>query len=249
MKIGARPSFVLFVFVFLSFLPLALALQIPSRPEGYVHDQAGLLEASLRATLEDQLKSFEDKTSNQVVVATFPSLEGASLEDFSIRLAQAWKVGQKGKNNGVIFLIFKNDRQMRIEVGYGLEGVLPDLVAGQIIREVVTPFFRNGDYAGGIMAGVEAIFKATQGEFKAAPKKDEGPETLTKFIILLFVFFFFYGFVQRSTYRINGRGGRSGGFYGGFPTGGGGFSSGGGFGGGFSGGGGSFGGGGASGRW
>jgi uncharacterized protein len=233
-------------FFLLSFLsvPILSALEVPKNADGYVTDRAGLLSASARANLETTLRAFEDKTSNQVVVVTFPSLEGESLEDFSMRLAEAWKAGQKSKDNGIIFLIFRNDRKMRIEVGYGLEGVLPDALAGQIISGVVAPYFRKGDYSGGIIAGTDAIMKATQGEFKGVPRKDE-PDAAGRLIALFFVFFLFHIFARANSSRIGGRRGR-GGYFG--PMGGGSRSGGGSFGG-FSGGGGGFGGGGASGRW
>ena len=120
--------------------------QIPEKPDGYVTDRAGLLSQSVRANIEAVLQNFEAQTSNQVVVATFPSMEDGSLEDISVRLAQQWKIGQKARNNGVLFLIFKNDRAMRIEVGYGLEGVLTDALSAQIIRNEVTPYFRAGEF-------------------------------------------------------------------------------------------------------
>jgi uncharacterized protein len=233
-----------FAFAFVTVLPILSALEVPSRPDGYVTDRAGLLSPPAKAGLETALRGFEAKTSNQVVVATFPSLEGDSLEDFSMRLAEAWKAGQKNKDNGVIFLIFKNDRKMRIEVGYGLEGVLPDALAGQIISQVVAPYFRKGDYSGGILAGTDAIMKATQGEFKGTPRKG-APNPLGRLIALFGVFFLFHLFAQSNSSRLGGPRGR-GGFF--VPMGGG-FRSGGGGVGGFSGGGGGFGGGGASGGW
>ncbi len=159
-----RTSFLLFFLV--SFLPVLAALEIPRRPAGYVSDYAGLLSPSVKTELEDELRQFETETSNQIVVATFPSLEGEVLEDFSIRLAEAWKVGQKGKNNGVILLIFKNDRKMRIEVGYGLEGVLPDATAKLIIENEITPRFREGKYDEGILAAIQALKAATKGEYR-----------------------------------------------------------------------------------
>ena len=207
-------------------------------------DRAGLLSSSTRANLETALRNFEEKTSNQVVIATFPSLEGDSLEDFSMRLAEAWKAGQKKKDNGVIFLIFKNDRKIRIEVGYGLEGVLTDGLSGQIISQVVAPHFRKGDYEAGILAGTEAIMKATQGEFKGVPRTGR-PNAGARLIVLFGVFFLFHLFARANSNRLGGRRGRGGFFVpmgGGFRGGGGGF-------GGFSGGGGGFGGGGASGGW
>ena len=241
-KVVCPASF--FTLLFFLGLSVLFALQVPSRADGYVSDRAGLLSPSARAGLETVLRAFEEKTSNQVVVATFPSLEGDSLEDFSMRLAETWKAGQKRRDNGVIFLIFKNDRKIRIEVGYGLEGVLTDALSGQIISQVVAPYFRKGDYEGGIVAGTDAIMKATQGEFKGVPRKDS-PSVAGRLIVLFGVFFFFHLFARANSNRIGGRRGR-GGFF--VPMGGGFRSGGGGFGG-FSGGGGGFGGGGASGGW
>ncbi|HOW88026.1 MAG TPA: TPM domain-containing protein [Candidatus Omnitrophota bacterium] len=240
LKKAVRP-FSFFALLLFSALSLLWALQVPPRPDGYVTDRAGLLSPSTKAELETTLRNFETKTSNQVVVAVFPSLEGDSLEDFSIRLAETWKVGQKGRDNGVIFLIFKNDRKIRIEVGYGLEGVFPDALAGQIISQVVAPHFRKGDYEAGITAGVDAIMKATQGEFKGMQGKDRFNEA-GKLVALFMVLIFFHFWVSSRSSRIRRR---PGGYY---PLGGG-FRSGGFRGGGFSGGGGGFGGGGASGGW
>jgi uncharacterized protein len=238
-----------FLLVFLSiFLPGSAlsALQVPPRADDYVTDRAGLLSPSVKANLETILRTFEETTSNQVVVATFPSLEGDSLEDFSIRLAEAWKAGQKSRDNGVIFLVFKNERKIRIEVGYGLEGVLTDALSGQIISGVVAPYFRKGDYEGGIMAGTDAIMKATQGEFKGVPQQRRSSD-LRKVMVILVIALFFHFWVRAHSSRIGSGRGRYGGF---FPMGGGfgGGGGGGGFGG-FSGGGGGFGGGGASGGW
>lgn len=158
---------ILISFLVLIAAPTLSALDIPKRPKGYVSDYAAMLSPQTRSGLENALALFERRTTNQLFVVTFPSLEGGSLEDFSIRLAEAWKPGTKDKDNGVIFLIFKDDRKMRIEVGYGLEGTLPDALAGQIIQQVVTPLFQQGDYERGILAGVQAITQATQGEYQA----------------------------------------------------------------------------------
>lgn len=228
---------------FFLFLPTISALEVPKRSDGYVTDKAGLLSPSARAKLEDTLKSFEDKTSNQIVVVTFPSLGGQSLEDFSIHLAETWKVGQKGKDNGVIFLIFKNDRKMRIEVGYGLEGVLPDAVSGQIISRIVAPHFRTNNYEKGVFAGVDAIIQAIQREFKGTSDQRRISD-FGKMLLILAIFLFFYFWVRITSYRLGSHRGKYGGFWVGGGSGGGGFG-----GGGFSGGGGSFGGGGASGGW
>ena len=230
----------------------AFALKIPERPDGYVTDQAGLLSDQTKYQLEAVLKNFKDHTSNQITVVTFPSLEGESLEDYSIRLAQKWKVGQKKKDNGVIFLIFKNDRKMRIEVGYGLEGVLTDALSSQIIRNIVAPEFKKGDYERGVLLGVQALMKATQGEFHQARRNDfENKRQDPGGILFYFFFVAFILFLMSTSRRYTGSmgiGTRSGWGIGGGSWGGGGFSGGGG-GGGFSGGGGGFGGGGASGGW
>ena len=144
------------------------ALEVPKKPEGYVTDRARLLSPEVISRMEQVLGAFERKTSNQIFIVTFPSLEGESLEDFSVRLAETWKPGQKGRDNGVLILIFKEERRMRIEVGYGLEGVLPDALAGQIIEEIMTPAFKKEQFEIGILTGVQAVIKATEGEYQAA---------------------------------------------------------------------------------
>ena len=163
-------GFFLSLAFFLSSPVSLFALDVPKRPEGYVSDYAKLLSDSTRGRLEQALRDFEDKTGNQVLVATFPRLEGEVLENYSIRLAQAWKPGRKGKDNGVILVIFKEDRKVRIEVGYGLEGVLTDALCKLIIENEIVPRFRAGDYDGGIERAVTAILSATQGEY-SAPRK------------------------------------------------------------------------------
>jgi uncharacterized protein len=153
-------------FVFLlapTTLSLALALDVPPL-RGRINDYAGLIPADRAQALEERLGRFEAETGHQIAVLTIPSLKGDSLEDFSIRVAESWKIGKKGFDNGAILLIARDDRKLRIEVGYGLEGVMPDAIASRIIREVITPRFRSGDFAGGIEAGVDAILKITKGE-------------------------------------------------------------------------------------
>ena len=223
----------------------AFALEIPKRLEGRVSDYAGMLSPNVRAGLEETLRRFEETTSNQVVVVTFPSLEGEVLEDFSIRLAEAWKIGQKGKDNGVILLIFKNDRKVRIEVGYGLEGALPDAVSKLILSNEITPRFREGKFDEGVMAAVEAVMAATQGEYRPASKSSALGLYAFFLGILPFLFYFLIGRGFRGPMVLGSRRSpRSGVFWGGGSFGGGDFG-----GGGFGGGGGGFGGGGASGGW
>lgn len=223
----------------------AAPLPVPE-PQGYVNDFAGLLADRQRSILENMLRQYEEKTTNQVVLLVIDSLQGEDLESYSLRVAEEWKIGQKGKDNGVLFLVVLKDRKARIEVGYGLEGALPDAVASRILRQIVFPAFRQGNYFGGIAGGLEAILQATEGEFRA-PEEASGASDRAGRISASSVFLFFLLFLLLSSRmgrllllgsvlgggRPFGRplGGRGGGF------------------GGFAGGGGHFGGGGASGSW
>ena len=254
---------------FLGFLPAGstdASVKIPVQPDGYVTDRAGMLSPSVRTRLEERLQSFEKQTTSQVLVATFPALEGESLEDFSIKVAEAWKPGQKSRDNGVIVLIFRDEHKIRIEVGYGLEGVLTDAVSAQIIREIVAPAFRAGNFDQGVEEGVRAILQAIRGEYKALPAEANhegdgllrGVATLLVLVLALDLIRYFSYWSGHRSYSsrygfwewfflfsllwfilrmlMTSRGGYSGQ--------GGGWSSGG-----YSGGGGRFGGGGASGGW
>ncbi len=161
----------LILFILIQSLP-AFSLKIPAAPLGRVSDWAGIMSEESKADINSTLQAFEDNTGIQIAVAVFPSLEGESLEDFSIHLAEKWKIGQKGKDNGVILLAFITERKMRIEVGYGLEDVLPDADASSIIRNVIAPRFKTGDYAGGIKEGVNSIIKVISGG-EAPPAEEE----------------------------------------------------------------------------
>jgi uncharacterized protein len=233
----------------------AAALTIPPPPTRRISDYAGALAAANRDRLEAKLADRERTSRNQVVVAIFRSLEGESLEDFSIRLAEKWKIGQKGLDNGVIFLIFLQDRKMRIEVGYGLEPTLTDAISSSILSEVVAPRFREGKIAEGIEAGLDAIDAAIRGEYRAESRRGaRRGDRVPAIVPLGFVILVILGMIiaaQRNAARArrNGWTGGSRGWGGGPYYGGGGFGGGSSSGGGFSGGGGSFGGGGSSGRW
>lgn len=144
----------------------ASALDAPPL-QGRINDYAGMLSSTTARSLEQKLAAFEKETTNQVVLLTIPSLEGDVIESFAIRVAEAWKIGQKDKSNGVILILAKKERKIRIEVGTGLQGVLPDITAGQIIRNVIAPGLRAGNPDQGISAGLGAIIDATKGEFKA----------------------------------------------------------------------------------
>jgi uncharacterized protein len=148
-------------------LGLAVFLQAATLPPltGRVVDNAGLLSPEERASLTSRLEAIENETSVQIVVATIPSLGGDPIEDYSLRLAEAWKAGQKGLDNGVILLVARDDRKVRIEVGYGLEAVIPDGLAGRIIRERIAPSFQQGKYYDGILAAVEGLDLAARKEY------------------------------------------------------------------------------------
>jgi uncharacterized protein len=151
----------------------ASAQQVPYL-SGRVNDNADILSSATVSELNAELKAFEDSTSNQVVVLTINSLDGANLEEYSVNVAQTWKLGQKGKDNGVLLLVVKDDRKIRIEVGYGLEGTLTDALCSTIIQRQILPRFRNGDYDGGVEGGVKAILGTIEGTYTA--ETESGPQ-------------------------------------------------------------------------
>ena len=231
---------------------------LPTAPADYVLDEAGVLDPTQRALLTHDLKRFERETSNQLLVVVIPEVpEGYVMEDFTQRTFDAWKVGRKDKDNGMVLFVFPGSRQLRIEVGYGLEGAVPDALANRIITDDIVPWFRSGDIGGGILNGANAMMAAARGEYTGSGRTVTEEEamrgdqaTSVMFWIILIIILIIV--MQRS----HGHGGTvytprgrrdvffpGGGFGGGFG-GGGGFS-----GGGFTGGGGMSGGGGASGRW
>ncbi len=144
----------------------AIALEVPPL-KSRVNDYAAILSPATVSQLENSLALFEQQQSTQLVVLTVASLAGDSLEDFSLRVAETWKIGQKGLDNGAVLVIARDDRKLRIEVGYGLEGRLTDLTAGRIIRDVITPQFRNGRFDQGVIDGVTAMMASVTGEFSA----------------------------------------------------------------------------------
>lgn len=146
-----------------------LGLEVPAL-KGRVNDYGNIISTPAEHQLDAVLKELERTDSTQIVVLTIPSLEGEDIEGFSIRVAEQWKIGQKGSDNGAILLISKNDRKLRIEVGYGLEGSLTDYISGRIIRNVIVPHFKGGDFDAGVSNGVYAMIQAVRGEFKADPK-------------------------------------------------------------------------------
>ncbi len=167
MTCSSKKLFSICFFLFAVCSPaLAQSLQVPYLA-GRVNDTAGLLSQATIEELEAALKAHEDSTSNQVVVLTLPGLQGEALEDYSMRVVETWKIGQANSDNGVLLLIVRDERKMRIEVGSGLEGDLPDITCGRIIRHEITPRFRDGDYDGGVRAGVRGILAAIAGAYTA----------------------------------------------------------------------------------
>ncbi|GAB2178615.1 TPM domain-containing protein [Dongia sp. agr-C8] len=132
---------------------------------GRVVDEAGILDASTVATITDRLAGLESSTGIQLVVVTLPDLKGYVIEDWGLALGRGWGIGQAGKNNGVLLIVAPNDRELRIEVGYGLEGEIPDATANSIIQREIIPYFKQGDMNGGVRAGVEAILAALGGGY------------------------------------------------------------------------------------
>lgn len=166
MRFNIFKPLLLLVIVLAYFTQSAAALDAPPL-KGRINDYAGMLSPTTVRSLEQKLAAFEKETTNQVVLLTIPSLEGDVIESYAIRVAEAWKIGQKDKSNGVILILAKKERKIRIEVGTGLQGVLPDITSGQIIRNVIAPGLRAGNPDQGISAGLGAIIDATKGEFKA----------------------------------------------------------------------------------
>ena len=234
--------------------PFARAAEtIPPAPRDHFNDYAGIVQAGTARSLNDELTQFERTTSNQIVVAIFPHMQSdSSIEDYTRRVAQKWGVGQKDKRNGAVLFIFSSDRKLFIQVGYGLEGALPDALCKQIVANEITPSFRRGDFTYGVAAGVHAMLAATRGEYKGTGRTiadgnrgvDSGPEFIVLIILGLIVLSSIRAASRRNS--VYGRRGLSTpwislGGWGGGSSGGGGGS--------FSGGGGSFGGGGAGGSW
>jgi uncharacterized protein len=229
------------------------ALEVP-KLQGRVNDKAGILSSREERALEEMLQQTERETSAQIALLTIKSLEGEDLEDYSIRVAEEWGLGQKDRDNGLLLLIAVNDRKLRFEVGYGLEGIITDLKAGYIIRNVISPEFRKGDFYEGIKQALGIVSAEIKGKTiisdeelaKYRKSRDNSSRKSMPIGSIIFLIFIFSG-VFRGRHgglftalllgnMLGGGNHRSGGF------GGGGF-------GGFSGGGGSFGGGGASGGW
>lgn len=147
----------------------ASAQQAVPRFSALVNDTAQVLQPSARGALESKLRAYQQRTGRQLALLTVPSLQGEPIEQFGLRVAEAWAPGTKARDDGLVMIVAVEDRQMRIEVGYGLEGAIPDVLASRIIRNVLTPAFQRGDFAGGIDSAFEALMRAADGEDSAVP--------------------------------------------------------------------------------
>jgi uncharacterized protein len=256
---GFVPTFWLATVLIVCLAGAVLAFNFPPLSARVV-DQAGVLTAQSHSDLEAKLKNLEDKSGIQLVVATVKSLEGSDVETYANQLFRYWKLGEAKKNKGVLLLVAPSEHKVRIEVGYGLEGMLTDALSSVIISSAIVPRFKAGDFAGGIERGVDGIISVLSGDTadwqprpsvranETSPLSDELLSVLFVLILIFIVWSFFRGGGGGSAGRLAGRSGGviilpTGGWGGGFGRGGGGF------GGGFSGGGGWSGGGGASGSW
>jgi len=182
------------LFILLFSCSVCLAVEVPPL-RSYVNDYASMLSPGMAQQLEGELAAFEQSDSTQIVVLTIPSLEGEVLEQYSIKVVEQWQIGHKGKDNGALLLVVKNDRKVRIESGRGLEGTLTDLTSGRIIRNEITPAFKQGDFDAGVARGVGAIMATVRGEYSAEPrdirqgKKGASPiMTLLLFVLVASVF-------------------------------------------------------------
>jgi uncharacterized protein len=262
MRLKHKFFLLLFLLLLFSFAESSAQVNIPDRPTNYVVDLAGIIDPNVKTNLDHYLLELEQKTTAQMVVLTITSLEGASLEDFSLYVAHdKWKLGQKGKDNGVLLLVSLQDRKYRFEIGYGLEGVLPDSLVGSIGRQYLVPYFQKGDYSTGIFTASLAVISEIAADAgveitgmphlrsrsaSAGRMRQRKPTLLGSIFSILFFIGLIYLFIKHPRLLLllimmnMFGGGRRGGW-----------SSGGGFGGGSfgGGGGGGFGGGGASGGW
>lgn len=234
----------------LLFLLVNLAWGAPVFPElsGRVVDEAHMLDGAQRTQLEQQLEAHDNASTNQLVVVTLPSLGGYDIESYGYELGRHWGIGQKDKDNGVLLIVAQEERKVRIEVGYGLEGTLTDAISANIIHTVILPQFKLGDFAAGIEQGATAIIEALGGQYQLRERSSRRGEDRNDWLVIVFVLFIL-GFNVLPMLLAGAGRGRSGVLTGGVYGGGFGGRGGGGFGGGFGGGGGGFGGGGASGGW
>jgi uncharacterized protein len=237
---------------------LAAAIDVP-KLEPYVNDHAGMLTPEEQSALRGKLQAYEQKTNQQFALLTIPTLDGQPIEDFGIKVAEAWKLGDKKRDDGLILIVVPQDRKTRVEVGQGLEGDVPDAISARVLREVLAPGLRSGLTAQAFNDTFDVLMRAASGEAPPAAaepqvRRERGKRSawgvLSPLILPIVLFIIFSSFFGGGGGGRRRRGMFMGGpFIGGGGWGGGGWGGGGGGGGGWSGGGGGFGGGGASGDW
>lgn len=178
--------------VLLSTALFSYAFIAPDKPTGYVNDYANILSVNVKQFLEEELRNFTASSSNEIAVVTIPDLGGDTIENYAVKLFESWKIGDVKNDNGILLLISRDDRKLRIEVGYGLEGVLPDIIAKDIIDNKIVPLFKQGDYDNGVIEGVKAIEEVTKGEYQVM---EENPGLLSsingntiEFIVVFLIF-------------------------------------------------------------
>lgn len=233
--------------------PATAAVQDVPTADGWVTDLGGLISPAKEAELEALMESYRNGSGHEIAVLTVPSLGGRSIEDLALRTGREWKIGREGKNDGAILVLAAAERKTRIEVGRGLEGSIPDAIAGRILRNILQPRLRAGDFDGGVEAAVRALHAAAGGDYGPLERATPDDSLVAKDLVIMAAMVLFFIFISRRR-RQNPQAwrGRRGGFGPIIIGGPGGFgSSGGGSGGGFGGfgGGGGFSGGGASGGW
>lgn len=170
---------------------LVYAFTFPITPTGHINDYANLLQEEDRQRIEQDLITFTASTTNEIAVVTIPSLEGEEISAYALRIFDTWKIGDKKNDNGLLLLISRDDRKVRIQTGYGLEGALPDLLAKNIIDTKITPSFKQGDYNSGIVLGLSSVKEAIKGEYISTEKEKNSSFSFNSNIIEFFLVFFF----------------------------------------------------------
>lgn len=199
MKSFLSPFYSLLLILLLLFLfPLSVFAQEFPKPTGFVNDFAQVLSSETRETLENDLVSFERETTVEIAVVTVKSLGEITIEDYAVRLFEDWQIGKKEKDNGILLLVAPSEREVRIEVGYGLEPILTDAKAGRIIREKITPAFKEGDFDKGVVSGIEAIQKVAGGDEEVFSKTETSEAFLAVLLILFILLIYIAGFLART---------------------------------------------------
>ena len=196
-------------FIFSIFLPLHVSAADVPKLTSYVNDYASVLSSKTKTVLEQKLAAYERDDSTQVVVLTIPSLKGDDIDQFSIRVADAWKIGQKGKDNGVLLILALAERQVRIEVGMGLQAVLPDITTSRITREQMIPYLKSDDFDRSIDSGVDSIISATRGEFNSSHQDTAEDSPMMILLVATALATVFLGSLSRFMGGISGAAGSS----------------------------------------